>query len=76
MASSLDEFETFNGRSCSQKLLVRHANHYYNDKYLYRRSEAGNGKLRKKFPNGHKDFLRSIELAKKCQPPKQIESGE
>ncbi len=30
----------------------------------------------KKLPNGNKDFSEIIELAKKCQPPKEIESGE
>lgn len=30
----------------------------------------------KKLPNGHKDFSEIIELAKTCQPPKEIENGE
>lgn len=30
----------------------------------------------KKLPNGQKDFSEIIELAKKCQPPKEIENGE
>jgi len=76
----LDEFETFNGPVLftTNCLVPPRKTTTYNDR-IFTTGATGMPEWKivgKKLPNGHKDFSEIIELAKKCQPPKQIESGE
>ncbi len=76
----LDEFETFNGPVLftTNCLVPPRKTTTYNDK-IFTTGAAGMPEWKvidKKLANGHKDFSEIIELAKKCQPPTEIENGE
>jgi hydroxylamine reductase len=76
----LDEFETFNGPVLftTNCLVPPRKSATYNDK-VFTTGATGMPEWKhidKKLANGNKDFSEIIELAKKCQPPKEIESGE
>jgi len=76
----LDEFETFNGPVLftTNCLVPPRKTTTYNDR-IFTTGAAGMPEWKvidKKLANGHKDFSEIIELAKKCQPPTAIETGE
>ena len=76
----LDEFETFNGPVLftTNCLVPPRKTTTYNDR-IFTTGAAGMPEWKvidKKLANGHKDFSEIIELAKKCQPPTEIENGE
>jgi len=75
----LEEFETFNGPILftTNCLVPPRKTTTYNDK-VFTTGATGMPewkRIDKKLPNGHKDFSEIIELAKKCQSPKEIENG-
>jgi len=76
----LDEFETFNGPVLfTTNCLVppRKTATYSNRVFTTGATGMPGWKyIDKKLPNGEKDFSEVIELAKKCQPPKELENGE
>ena len=76
----LDEFETFNGPVLfTTNCLVppRKTATYSNRVFTTGATGMPGWKyIDKKLPNGEKDFSEIIELAKKCQPPKELENGE
>lgn len=76
----LEEFETFNGPILfTTNCLVppRKATTYNNRVFTTGATGMPEWKrIEKKLPNGHKDFSEIIELAKTCQPPTEIETGE
>ncbi|MGD0342117.1 MAG: hydroxylamine reductase [Bacteroidales bacterium] len=76
----LDEFETFNGPILftTNCLVPPRKTGTYNDR-VFTTGATGMPEwkyINKKLGNGQKDFSEIIELAKKCQPPKEIEKGE
>lgn len=76
----LDEFETFNGPILftTNCLVPPRKNTTYNNR-VFTTGATGMPewkRIDKTLPNGHLDFSEIIELAKKCQPPTEIESGE
>ena len=76
----LDEFETFNGPVLftTNCLVPPRKSTTYNDRIFTTGATGMPGwkYIDKKLPDGQKDFSEIIELAKKCQPPKEIENGE
>ena len=76
----LDEFETFNGPVLftTNCLVPPRKTTTYNDRIFTTGATGMPGwkRIEKKLPNGQKDFSEIIELAKKCQPPTEIEKGE
>ncbi|NLA50344.1 MAG: hydroxylamine reductase [Bacteroidales bacterium] len=76
----LDEFETFNGPVLftTNCLVPPRRNTTYNDRIFTTGATGMPGwrSIDKKLPDGQKDFSEIIELAKKCRPPAEIESGE
>ncbi len=76
----LDEFETFNGPVLftTNCLVPPRKSATYNDRIFTTGATGMPGwkYIDKKLPNGQKDFSEIIEVAKKCQPPKEIENGE
>lgn len=76
----LDEFETFNGPVLftTNCLVPPRKTSTYNDRIFTTGATGMPGwkRIDKKLPNGQKDFSEIIELAKKCQPPTEIEKGE
>ena len=76
----LEEFETFNGPILftTNCLVPPRKTTTYNDK-VFTTGATGMPEwkqITKKLANGQKDFSEIIELAKKCQPPTEIEKGE
>lgn len=76
----LQEFETFNGPILftTNCLVPPRKTTRYNDS-VFTTGATGMPDWKyidKRLPNGHKDFTEVIELAKKCQPPQEIEKGE
>lgn len=76
----LDEFETFNGPILftTNCLVPPRKTSTYNDR-VFTTGATGMPEWKsidKKQANGHKDFSEIIEMAKKCQPPTAIETGE
>ena len=76
----LDEFETFNGPVLftTNCLVPPRKTATYNNRVFTTGATGMPGwkYIDKKLPNGEKDFSEIIELAKKCQPPKELENGE
>ena len=76
----LDEFETFNGPVLftTNCLVPPRKNTTYNDRIFTTGATGMPGwkSIDKILPDGQKDFSEVIELAKKCQPPVEIENGE
>ena len=76
----LDEFEPFNGPVLftTNCLVPPRKSTTYNDRIFTTGATGMPGwkYIDKKLPNGQKDFSEIIELAKKSQPPKEIENGE
>ena len=76
----LDEFELFNGPVLftTNCLVPPRKSATYNDRIFTTGATGMPGwkYIDKKLPNGQKDFSEIIELAKTCQPPKEIENGE
>jgi len=76
----LDEFEPFNGPVLftTNCLVPPRKSATYNNRIFTTGATGMPGwkYIDKKLPNGQKDFSEIIELAKKCQPPKEIENGE
>jgi hydroxylamine reductase len=75
-----DEFETFNGPILftTNCLVPPRKTSTYNDR-VFTTGATGMSEWKyidRKHANGHKDFSEIIELAKKCQPPTEIEKGE
>ena len=76
----LEEFESFNGPVLftTNCLVPPRKATTYNDR-VFTTGATGMPewkRIEKRLPNGHKDFSEVIELAKKCPPPSEIESGE
>jgi hydroxylamine reductase len=76
----LDEFETFNGPILftTNCLVPPRKTTTYNDR-VFTTGATGMPEWKfidRKLANGQKDFSEIIELAKKCQPPTEIEKGE
>jgi len=76
----LEEFEKFNGPILftSNCLVPPRKTTTYNNK-VFTLNATGMPEWKymdKKLPNGHTDFSELIELAKTCQPPTEIETGE
>jgi len=76
----LDEFEKFNGPILftTNCLVPPRKSATYNER-VFTTGATGMPEWKyidKKSANGHKDFSEIIELAKKCQPPTEIEKGE
>jgi hydroxylamine reductase len=75
-----EEFETFNGPILftTNCLVPPHTNSKYRDKVFTTGAVGFEGikHLPNRTKGGMKDFSEIIELAKKCPPPTQIESGE
>jgi hydroxylamine reductase len=76
----LDEFETFNGPILftTNCLVPPRKTNTYNDR-VFTTGATGMPEwkyINTKLGNGQKDFSEIIELANKCQPPKEIETGE
>jgi len=76
----LEEFETFNGPVLftTNCLVPPRKSTTYNAR-VFTTGATGMSEWKyidKKLPNGHKDFSEIIELAKKTQPPTEIENGE
>jgi len=76
----LDEFETFNGPILftTNCLVPPRKTTTYNDRVFTTGATGMPGwkSIDRRMANGHKDFSEIIELAKKCQPPAEIEKGE
>lgn len=76
----LDEFETFNGPILftTNCLVPPRKTANYNERVFTTGATGMPGwkSIDKKLPDGQKDFTEIIELAKKCQPPSEIEKGE
>jgi hydroxylamine reductase len=76
----LDEFESFYGPVLftTNCLVPPRKSATYNDRVFTTGATGMPGwkYIDKKLPNGQKDFSEIIELAKTCQPPKEIENGE
>jgi hydroxylamine reductase len=76
----LDEFESFNGPVLftTNCLVPPRKSTTYNDRIFTTGATGMPGwkHIDKKLPDGQKDFSEIIELAKKSQPPKEIENGE
>lgn len=76
----LEEFETFNGPVLftTNCLVPPRKSTTYNAR-VFTTGATGMSEWKyidKKLPNGHKDFSEIIELAKKTQPPTELENGE
>lgn len=76
----LEEFETFNGPILftTNCLVPPRKSTTYNERVFTTGATGMPGwkRIDKKLENGHKDFSEIIELAKKCQSPTEIETGE
>lgn len=76
----LEEFESFNGPVLftTNCLVPPRRTTTYNDRIFTTGATGMPGwkYISKRLPNGQKDFTEIIELAKKCKPPREIESGE
>ncbi len=76
----LDEFERFNGPVLftTNCLVPARKTSTYNDRIFTTGASGMPGwkHMDKRLPNGQKDFSEIIELAKSCDPPVEIESGE
>ena len=76
----LEEFETFNGPVLftTNCLVPPKKSATYNNRVFTTGATGMPGwkRIEKKLSNGHKDFSDIIALAKKCQPPAEIEKGE
>lgn len=76
----IEEFELFNGPILftTNCLVPPRKSTTYNDR-VFTTGATGMAewkRIEKRLPNGQKDFTEIIELAKKCLPPTEIESGE
>ncbi len=76
----LEEFESFNGPILftTNCLVPPKKGASYNDR-VFTTGAAGMNSWKhidKRLANGQKDFSEIIELAKKCEPPKELETGE
>jgi hydroxylamine reductase len=75
----LEEFESFNGPVLftTNCLVPPRKTTTYNDRIFTTGATGMPGwkRVEKVLPNGHKDFSEIIEMAKKCSPPAEIESG-
>lgn len=78
--NQLTEFESFNGPVIftSNCLVPPRHKTTYNDR-IFTLNTTGMPQwksLDNKLPNGHTDYSEVINMAKTCQPPKEIENGE